>query len=55
MSNQVSLRASISVNGAVLRRPPVAKSMSSTNTINIKSEAKKIISQPIFNSKTSEA
>ena len=55
MSNQVSLRASISVNGAVLRRPPVAKPMSSTNTINIESEAKKIISQPIFNSKTSEA
>lgn len=55
MSNQVSLRASISVNGAVLRRPPVIKPMSSTNTINIKSEAKKIISQPTFNSKTSEA
>ena len=55
MSNQISLRASISVNGAVLRRPPVIKSMSSTNTINIKSEVKKIISQPIFNSKTSEA
>jgi hypothetical protein len=55
MSNQISLRASISVNGAVLRRPPVIKSMSSTNTINIKSEAKKIISQPTLNSKTSEA
>ena len=55
MSNQISLRASISVNGAVLRRPPVIKSMSNTNTINIKSEAKKIISQPTFNSKTSEA
>ena len=55
MSNQVSLRASISVNGAVLRRPPVIKSMSSSNTISIKSENKKIISQPIFNSKTSEA
>ena len=55
MSNQASLRATIAVNGAVLRRPPVAKPMSSTNTINIKSEAKKIISQPIFNSKTSEA
>ena len=55
MSNQISLRASISVNGAVLRRPPVIKLMSSTNTINIKSEAKKIISQPTFNSKTSEA
>lgn len=55
MSNQVSLRASISVNGAVLRRPPVIKTMGSTNTINIKSEAKKIISQPTFNSKTSEA
>ena len=55
MSNQVYLRASISVNGAVLRRLPVAKPMSSANIINIKSEAKKIISQPIFNSKTSEA
>ena len=55
MSNQISLRASISVNGAVLRRPPVIKSMSSINTINIKSEAKKIISQPTLNSKTSEA
>jgi len=55
MSNQVSLRASISVNGAVLRRPPVIKPMSSTNTINIKSEAKKIISQPTLNSKISEA
>ena len=55
MSNQISLRASISVNGAVLRRPPVIKSMSSTNTINIKSGAKKIISQPTLNSKTSEA
>jgi hypothetical protein len=28
--------------------------MSSSNTISIKSEAKKIISQSIFNSKTSE-
>ena len=55
MSNQVSLRASISLNGAVLRRPPVIKPMSSTNTINIKSGAKKIISQPTLNSKTSEA
>ena len=55
MSNQVSLRASISANGAVLRRPPVIKVMSSTSTIKIKLEAKKIISQPIFNSKTSEA
>ena len=55
MSNQVSLRASISVNGAVLRRPPVIKPMSNTNTINIKSGTKKIISQPVFNSKTSEA
>ena len=55
MSNQVSLRASISANGAVLRRPPVIKPMISTNIINIKSEAKKIISQPIFNLKTSEA
>ena len=55
MSNQVFLRASISVNGAVLRRPPVVKTMSDTNTINIKPDAKKIISQPIFNSKTSEA
>ena len=55
MSNQVSLRASISANGAVLRRPPVIKPMGSTNIINIKSETKKIISQPIFNSKTAEA
>ena len=55
MSNQASLRATVAVNGAVLRRPPVIKPMSSTNTINIKSEAKKIISQPTFNSKTSEA
>jgi hypothetical protein len=29
--------------------------MSSSNTVNIKSETKKITSQPIFNSKTSEA
>ena len=55
MSNQASLRATIAVNGAVLRRPPVIKSMSSSNTVNIKSETKKITSQPIFNSKTSEA
>tara|TARA_B100001057_G_scaffold87836_1_gene83792 strand:+ start:5033 stop:5200 length:168 start_codon:yes stop_codon:yes gene_type:complete len=55
MSNQVSLRASISANGAVLRRPPVIKPMSNTNEINIKLKAKKIISQQIFNSKTSEA
>ena len=55
MSNQVSLRASISANGAVLRRPPIIKPMSSSNIINIKSEAKKITSQPIFNSKTAEA
>lgn len=55
MSNQVCLHASISVNGAVLRRRAVIKPMSNSNTINIKSEAKKIISQPIFNSKTSEA
>ena len=55
MSNQASLRATISVNGAVLRRPPVIKSLSTSSTINIKSETKKIISQPIFTSKTSEA
>ena len=55
MSNQASLRATIAVNGAVLRRPPIVKSMSSSNTTSIKSEHKKIISQPIFNSKTSEA
>ena len=55
MSNQASLRATIAVNGAVLRRPPVIKPMSSTNTINIKLGAKKIISQPTLNSKTSEA
>ena len=55
MSNRASLRATIAVNGAVLRRPPVTKSMSSSKTINIKLETKKIISQPIFNSKTSEA
>ena len=55
MSNQVSFRASISANGAVLRRPPVIKPMSSANSMNYKLEAKKIISQPIFNSKTSEA
>ena len=54
MSNQASLRATIAVNGAVLRRPPIVKSMSSSNTISIKSEVKKIISQSIFNSKTSE-
>ena len=55
MSNQGSLRASISVNGAVLRRPSVIKPISNTHPINNKSVAKKIISQPIFNSKTSEA
>ena len=55
MSNRASLRATIAVNGAVLRRPPVIKSMSSSNTISIKSDNKKIISQPIFNTKTSEA
>ena len=55
MSNQVSLRTSIAFNGAVLRRPPVAKPISSTNTINIQSEAYKIRSQPIFTSKISEA
>ena len=55
MSNQASLRATIAVNGAVLRRPPIVKSMSSSNTISIKSDNKKIISQPIFNTKTSEA
>ena len=55
MSIRASLRATIAINGAVLRRPPVIKSMSSSNTKNIKSETKKIMSQPIFNSKTSEA
>ena len=55
MSNQASLRASVAVNGAVLRRPPVTKSISNSNIINVKAKTKKIISQPIFKSKTSEA